>query len=163
MKKIVRLIFLMMLTVIMSACAKHPPAPVSTLNAMPTNVPQMNQSSNKFAFGPHSGLLGVRQFYFNCSSSLLPTYYYKALQAHAKYLQQHPDLKIQAQGFTTAAGSPEYNITVGERRADAVSSYLQLQGASKAQISAVSYGAELDKPYAGHKNTKNCRVDLVYL
>jgi len=156
---------LSIIMIALSACAKHPSASVTAVNGNNEAMQSAQQpySDNKFALGPHAGLLGVRQYYFKCSSTLLPTYYYKALRAHAAYLKGHSTAKTEIQGFTDAAGSREYNITVGQRRADAVTNYLRLQGVKAGQISEVSYGAEMDEPYTGKTQTKDCRVDLIYV
>jgi peptidoglycan-associated lipoprotein len=79
-------------------------------------------------------------------------------------LATHPNAKILLTGNTDEHGSREYNIGLGQRRADSVASVLEADGASKNQITTVSYGAE--KPVAlGHDEAayaQNRRVDLIY-
>jgi len=85
--------------------------------------------------------------------------------AHAKYLAGHPGTRVRLEGHTDERGSREYNIGLGERRAQSVRRALLLQGAADAQISTVSYGEE--RPAApGHDEAawaKNRRVEIVYL
>ena len=85
--------------------------------------------------------------------------------AHAKYLAANPSTRVRLEGHTDERGSREYNIGLGERRAQAVRRALLLQGAADAQISTVSYGEE--RPAVpGHDEAawaKNRRVEIVYL
>jgi len=86
------------------------------------------------------------------------------LKAHARQLQQNPNLRVRLEGHADERGSREYNIALGERRAQAVRQVLQLQGASSTQLSTVSYGEERPKSL-GHDETswaQNRRVELVY-
>jgi peptidoglycan-associated lipoprotein len=85
--------------------------------------------------------------------------------AHAKYLASRGGMKVRLEGHTDERGSREYNIGLGERRAQAVRRALLLQGASESQLSTVSYGEE--RPAAAGSDeaawAKNRRVEIVYL
>ncbi len=102
--------------------------------------------------------------YFNYDSNVVDPSYTKMLAAHAAYLAQHPELTLTLQGNTDERGTREYNIGLGERRAQAVRDVLILQGAPSAQIATVSYGEE--RPAAtGHDEAAwrlNRRVELIY-
>lgn len=86
------------------------------------------------------------------------------LDAHAAFLRNNPSYKVTVEGHADERGTPEYNIALGERRANAVKMYLQGKGVSADQISIVSYGKE--KPAVlGHDEAawaKNRRAVLVY-
>ena len=86
------------------------------------------------------------------------------LDAHANFLRSNPSYKVTVEGHADERGTPEYNISLGERRANAVKMYLQGKGVSADQISIVSYGKE--KPAVlGHDEaaySKNRRAVLVY-
>ena len=86
------------------------------------------------------------------------------LDAHANFLRSNPSYKVTVEGHADERGTPEYNIALGERRANAVKMYLQGKGVSADQISIVSYGKE--KPAVlGHDEAayaKNRRSVLVY-
>ncbi|ELW0529848.1 TPA: peptidoglycan-associated lipoprotein Pal [Salmonella enterica subsp. enterica serovar Typhi] len=86
------------------------------------------------------------------------------LDAHANFLRSNPSYKVTVEGHADERGTPEYNISLGERRANAVKMYLQGKGVSADQISIVSYGKE--KPAVlGHDEAayaKNRRAVLVY-
>ncbi len=86
------------------------------------------------------------------------------LDSHANFLRSNPSYKVTVEGHADERGTPEYNISLGERRANAVKMYLQGKGVSADQISIVSYGKE--KPAVlGHDEAayaKNRRAVLVY-
>ncbi|KXF81634.1 peptidoglycan-associated lipoprotein Pal [Enterovibrio coralii] len=102
--------------------------------------------------------------YFNFDDySVLPQFE-DMLDAHADFLRENADIKVVVEGHTDERGTPEYNIALGERRANAVAKYLQALGVPASQISIVSYGEEKplvlgqsDEAYA-----KNRRAVLVY-
>ncbi|EGY28671.1 peptidoglycan-associated lipoprotein [Candidatus Regiella insecticola 5.15] len=86
------------------------------------------------------------------------------LDEHAAFLRADPATKIVIEGHADERGTPEYNIALGERRANAVSMYLQGQGVSNQQISIVSYG-KVKPAEMGHDANayaKNRRAVLVY-
>ena len=86
------------------------------------------------------------------------------VQAHAGFLAKHGKSKLTLQGNCDERSSREYNLALGQRRADGVKNLMTLSGASGEQIEVVSYGKE--KPVAnGHDEeswSKNRRVDIVY-
>ena len=86
------------------------------------------------------------------------------VQAHAKYLSEHANRKVRLEGNCDERGSDEYNLALGQRRADGVKKMLLVGGASDGQIETVSYGEE--KPKAtGHDEAswaQNRRTDINY-
>jgi peptidoglycan-associated lipoprotein len=117
------------------------------------------------ASGPQAGLLAQRIVYFDFDSSEIKGSGTDVVAAHAKYLAAHAATRVRLEGHTDERGSREYNIGLGERRAQSVRRSLLLQGASDAQISTVSYGEERPA-VAGHDEAawaKNRRVEIVYL
>ena len=117
------------------------------------------------AGGPQAGTLAQRIVYFDFDSSEIRGTGTDIVAAHAKYLAANPSTRVRLEGHTDERGSREYNIGLGERRAQAVRRALLLQGASDAQISTVSYGEERPA-VAGHDEAawaKNRRVEIVYL
>ncbi len=103
-------------------------------------------------------------YYFAFNSSDVDQKYVPSIQAQAKYLMSHPGAHILVAGNTDDRGSSEYNIALGERRANAVAEIMQMAGASMNQIRIVSYGKE--KPVAlGHDDASyslNRRDELTY-
>lgn len=117
------------------------------------------------AQGPQAGLLATRVVYFDFDSSEIKGAGTDIVAAHAKYLAAHSGTRVRLEGHTDERGSREYNIGLGERRAQAVRRALLLQGAIDAQISTVSYGEERPA-VSGHDEaawSKNRRVEIVYL
>ena len=117
------------------------------------------------AAGPQAGLLAKRTVYFDFDSSEIKGEGTDIVAAHAKYLAANPGTRVRLEGHTDERGSREYNIGLGERRAQSVRRALLLQGASDAQISTGSYGEERPA-VAGHDEAawaKNRRVEIVYL
>jgi peptidoglycan-associated lipoprotein len=86
------------------------------------------------------------------------------VEAHAKFLTEHADIKIAVQGNCDERGSREYNLALGQRRADSVKRAMVLLGVTEKQIESVSFGAE--KPVAFGQDeeswAKNRRSDMVY-
>jgi peptidoglycan-associated lipoprotein len=115
--------------------------------------------------GPLEGLLAKRTIYFDFDSSEIKGEGTDIVAAHAKYLAKNGGMKIRLEGHTDERGSREYNIGLGERRAQAVRRALLLQGAAEGQLSTVSYGEE--RPAAAGSDeaawAKNRRVEIVYL
>jgi peptidoglycan-associated lipoprotein len=75
-----------------------------------------------------------------------------------------PDVTVRLEGHADERGSREYNIGLGERRAQAVRQILMLQGVSTAQLSTVSYGEERPAAFGSDEQSysQNRRVELVY-
>ncbi|MFU9002323.1 peptidoglycan-associated lipoprotein Pal [Proteus sp. TSJ240517] len=102
--------------------------------------------------------------YFGFDKYDISSDYASLLDAHAAFLRSNPSVRITVEGHADERGTPEYNIALGERRANAVKMYLQGKGVSADQLSIVSYGKE--KPAVlGHDEAayaKNRRAVLDY-
>lgn len=111
-----------------------------------------------------SNILSKRSVYFDFDKSNVKDEYKPMVEAHAKYLTGHADAKVTVQGNTDERGSREYNIALGQRRADSVKKMMNVLGVADKQIETVSFGEE--KPKAdGHDEAawhQNRRADLVY-
>ncbi len=111
-----------------------------------------------------NNILSQRSVYFAFDKSNVTGEYDALLQAHAQYLVGHSSAKVELQGNCDERGSAEYNLALGQRRADAVRKSLSLLNVPAAQMSTGSFGKE--KPLAtGHDETawaKNRRTDIVY-
>jgi peptidoglycan-associated lipoprotein len=86
------------------------------------------------------------------------------LAAHGAYLAANTNVQLRLEGHADERGSREYNIGLGERRAQAVRRILMLQGATAAQLTTVSYGEERPAVFGSDEEsyTLNRRVELVY-
>jgi peptidoglycan-associated lipoprotein len=103
-------------------------------------------------------------FYFDFDQAIVKRSGHDELNKHAKVLRGNQYLRVRLQGHADERGTREYNLALGERRANAVRAYLVAQGASRSQIEVISYGEE--KPVnSGHSESawaQNRRVEIVY-
>ena len=83
-----------------------------------------------------------RTIYFEFDQSDIPQRYHDLLRAHARYLSENPGTSVTIEGHADERGSREYNIALGEGRADSVRRFLQAEGAGGGQITTISYGEE---------------------
>ncbi len=122
-------------------------------------------SVSAIATAANDAPLETRVIYFDFDKSEIKPEYNDVITAHARALSAHPDLKIKLEGNTDERGTREYNIGLGERRAQAVRRALMLQGVADSQITTVSYGSERPAVEGDTEAawSKNRRVDLVYL
>lgn len=111
-----------------------------------------------------SGLLAERTIYFEFDSSDVEQEYMEIIERHAAYLSQHPDMAVRLEGHTDERGSREYNIGLGDRRANAVQDLLQAYGTDSDQTRTISYGEEMPAEQGSNEDawSKNRRVELVY-
>lgn len=112
-----------------------------------------------------AGPQGVsRIVYFDFDSYVVKAEAQPQIEAHARFLKASSARKVQIEGHTDERGGREYNLALGQKRAEAVRRSLTLLGVSDAQIEAVSYGKE--KPAAeGHSEdayAQNRRAELSY-
>lgn len=104
-------------------------------------------------------------FYFDFDQSVVKQDGFSDLEAHARYLAAHPSASIRLEGHADERGTREYNIALGERRAQSVERLLVVNGATASQIETISYGEE--KPAVMGQGeaswAQNRRVELKYV
>jgi len=103
-------------------------------------------------------------YLFAYDSSVLKSKYVPSVNAQAEYLQAHPSARILLAGHTDERGSREYNIALGEHRADTVAQLMRMAGVNSHQLRVVSYGKERPINF-GHdeaSHLQNRRVELTY-
>jgi peptidoglycan-associated lipoprotein len=102
-----------------------------------------------------------RVFYFDFDSSILKPEARAALTAHAERFKNNSD-SVRLEGHADERGSREYNMALGERRANAVADFLVLQGVPRARIEVVSYGEERPARLGSNESgwSENRRVEL---
>jgi len=160
------------LIVLLSACASQTTQPeVDDLNSGKNNV----GSGDTYGSGsgrpsyfnqlqdPNS-ILSQRSIYYDFDSYSVKSEYRELVLAHAKLLRDNPDASVILQGNTDERGSREYNLALGQRRADSVKSMMTLSGASDNQIEAVSFGEEKLRATGSGESawSQNRRTDIVY-
>jgi peptidoglycan-associated lipoprotein len=149
----------------LAACKSGVKEENANAGAMPTQpnpnaVAQVNVDDLNNPNSP----LAKRSVYFDFDSYTVKDDYQSLLQAHSQYLKTHPERHVLIQGNTDERGSSEYNLALGQKRAEAVRRSMSLMGVQDSQMEAVSLGKE--KPVAtGHDEAswaQNRRADLVY-
>lgn len=105
-----------------------------------------------------------RVVYFDYDRFDVKPEYNEVLQAHARYLAANPSARVRLEGHADERGSREYNIGLGEKRAQAVRNVLLLQGSSSDQIATVSFGEERPAVIGSDEEawSLNRRVEIVY-
>ncbi|THJ34656.1 peptidoglycan-associated lipoprotein Pal [Lampropedia aestuarii] len=102
--------------------------------------------------------------YFDFDSDALRPSDRSVVEAHAQWLRQHPERAVVLRGHTDARGGSEYNLALGQRRAQTVKQTLQILGVDAKQLEAVSYGkeqlADVGSNEAAHQ--RNRRVEFDY-
>jgi peptidoglycan-associated lipoprotein len=176
MKRIISIALLMAGAALLSGCPKkhnviEPPAAGTQVPGSSTTTPGEDASTTgrsldggAGAGGYTTGPLAKRVIYFDFDKSEIKPEFTDLVAAHARNLTAHPNLRMKLEGNTDERGTREYNIGLGERRAQAVRRALMLQGVAESQLTTVSFGAE--RPAAeGDDETawaQNRRVEMVY-
>lgn len=109
-------------------------------------------------------ILSKRSVFFDLDSYVVKGDYRDLVAAHANFLKQNPQFRILVQGNTDERGSREYNLSLGQKRADALKKAMVLLGVSEGQIESVSLGKEKPRN-EGHDESawsENRRDDILY-
>ena len=174
--RIVGPIFVLTVAVLLASCASEQPksqaaqptsAPVAAPPPRPAPElrPVVRPAVPENPLHDPAGILAKRSVYYAYDKSEVTAEYRPLVEAHAKYLREHPGAAITIQGNADERGSREYNLALGQRRAESVMKMMTLLGVPDREIEAVSFGEE--KPRAdGHDEAawaQNRRSDIVYL
>ncbi len=121
-------------------------------------------SAGEAALGGPGATQENRIVYFDYDRFDIRPEHNAAIQAHGRYLSANPGARIRLEGHADERGTREYNIGLGERRAQAVRNVLLLQGAGADQIATVSYGEERPAVLGSDEEawSLNRRVEIVY-
>ncbi|MHA7856214.1 MULTISPECIES: peptidoglycan-associated lipoprotein Pal [Marinobacter] len=109
-------------------------------------------------------LRNITTFYFDFDTSEIKQEARDVLVAHAQFLANNPRQNVRLEGHADERGTKEYNLALGERRANAVQRFLIVNGASRGQIETVSYGEEKPAVRGSSESAwaQNRRVELVF-
>jgi peptidoglycan-associated lipoprotein len=165
-----KLLISIVLANLLVACASEKP---KETEAAPAPAPAVEAPAPAAAPAPvvavdplndPASILAKRSVYFPFDVSAVQDADKPILEAHGKYLGEHPDRKVRVEGNADERGSNEYNLALGQRRAESVKKMLELGGAKSSQIETVSYGEE--KPVCTEHNeacwSQNRRSDIKY-
>ncbi|MFO1311002.1 MAG: peptidoglycan-associated lipoprotein Pal [Burkholderiales bacterium] len=111
-----------------------------------------------------NNILSKRSVYFEFDSFTVSDQYKPIVEAHAKYLQANKNARVSLQGHADERGSREYNIALGQKRADAVKRMMTVMGVQETIVETVSFGEEKPRN-PGHDEAawaENRRVDIIY-
>ena len=179
MNRLLSFVSVVLLSVVLVGCASHKGAVKSATDASATTGAGSNASTGTSSAGlgtgsslegsgsssGHTENVTSATIYFDFDKVDLRAEYASVIAAHGAKLAKDRSLKMRLEGNTDERGSSEYNVALGERRAQSVKRALLLQGATEAQLSTVSYGAE--RPASdGHSEeawSQNRRVEIVTL
>lgn len=108
--------------------------------------------------------LAQRVIYFEFDQSTVKSEYLPVVEAHAGYLRENPNVTLTLEGHADERGTREYNIALGDRRANAVSQMMLFQGVAARQVQVVSFGEERPAVFGQDEASwgLNRRVVLVY-
>lgn len=108
---------------------------------------------------PHNQL-----YLFSYDESVLNSKYLPSVNAQAEYLKSHAGARVLVAGHTDERGSREYNVALGERRANTVADILRMAGVSRQQVRVVSYGKErpINLGHDAASHAQNRRVEFTY-
>ena len=182
MKRIVSITFLLAGVALLSGCPKkattlEPPTAGSQVGGAGSSNGAGGASTNGSALGGDEGMsargaggingdgsMAGRVIYFDFDKSDIKPEFAGIVTTNAQNLTSHPGTKLKLEGNTDERGTREYNIGLGERRAQAVRRALMLQGVSESQLSTTSFGAERPAAEGDDESAwaKNRRVELVY-
>lgn len=167
-------VFLMLASIALAAllagCGSSPTAeqdgaPVDSRNGMPTvNAAGVDANGLPRVLTDPKSILSQRSVYFDLDSYGIKDDYRELVSAHAKFMVQNPQIKVLLQGNTDERGSREYNLSLGQKRADGLKRALVLLGVNESQIESVSMGKEKPKN-EGHDEAawaENRRADILY-
>jgi peptidoglycan-associated lipoprotein len=157
-----------------STSLEQKPASSVQSNAAPAPAPASESLELKQATGPApklidpladpNGILVHRSVYFDFDRAVIHDPDTRVVEAHGRYLVEHPARTVRVEGNCDERGGREYNLALGQRRADVVRERLTLLGVSPDRIETVSFGKEKPRN-PGHDETawtENRRDDIVY-
>jgi peptidoglycan-associated lipoprotein len=140
------------------------PSPMASSRTAPTarSAPATAPSP---AMSARSGVVPQgRSIYYDYDKAEMKGDGAKIADSHAQYLREHPELKVKIEGNADERGSSEYNLALGQRRADAVMKRMTILGVPADRIETVSFGKEKPKAtgHDEHAWSENRRSDIVY-
>lgn len=161
-----KLVISILLVNLLAACASQKPKETMT-GAQPAPAAVTAKAAEPMAVDPlndPSSMLAKRSTYYPFDVSVVQDADKPAVEAHAKYLASHADRKVRLEGNCDERGSTEYNLALGQRRAEGVKKMLLAGGAMASQIETVSYGEEKPKLTCHEEKCwkENRRTDLNY-
>jgi len=172
MNKLLHQTFLASAVCLLAACSTtgNAPEPSNGAQPAPDNVRPVAAATGGLSAAELAALhdpvnpLSKRSVYVDLDSSVINQDHRSVVEAHGKFLSRKSDVKITVRGNTDERGSREYNLALGQRRADATKQALAAYGVRDDQVETVSYGSEkpADEGHSEKAWAKNRRADIAY-
>ena len=176
------LLFISVVTLLLAGCASNEPedelfvddtpsVDTSKPKVTPPSVPERrrptvdrNNRLTIFGRGDRSGETLQGLFYFDFDQAIVKRTGHRELDKHSKALKEERSLRIRLEGHADERGTREYNLALGEKRANAIRAYLAAQGVSRSQIEVISYGEEKSAARGSNERSwaLNRRVEFKY-
>jgi peptidoglycan-associated lipoprotein len=173
------------LTALLGACSSTPiatPPPAQTVSAAPRPLPEPVQPAAPAPtpqpvptsaiatvtlpayLDPKSEIYAGRSVYFDFDAAALKPSSNTLVELQGQYLAAHPKLAVRVEGNTDDRGSAEYNLALGQKRAEALRQALKVFGVNDSQLDVVSWGKEKPRALGDDESAwvQNRRADLVY-
>ena len=179
MRKPTSILSVLVASLMLAACGSHPPlseqagAKVEDRQPGPISVeaPKVEQvtagqvdENNLAQLKDPKSILSKRSVFFDFDQYVIKDEFKSLLEAHGRFLSANGKIKVLIQGNADERGSREYNLALGQKRAEAVKKTLLLLGAKEEQVEAVSLGEE--KPRCTEQTeacwAENRRGDILY-
>jgi peptidoglycan-associated lipoprotein len=140
------------------------PKPKPQVSREPSATPAPSQGVSGDPLKDPGNILSRRSVFFDFDSNVVKEEFRPLVAAHAKYISSNRQQRMTIQGNTDERGSREYNLALGQRRAEAVKQMMTLLGAPSAQIETVSFGEEKPRAQGNTEQAyaENRRADIVY-
>jgi len=178
MKNTTTLVFVTSALALMAGCSSAPTkppveptvaaapavAPSAPAKPSPTVAPAPAAIALPAYLDPKSPVYQQRSVYFDFDSYVARADAKPVIETQGTYLASMPALRVRIEGNTDERGSTEYNLALGQRRAESVQRALKVYGVKESQMEAVSYGKEKPKATAHNEAawSQNRRADVVY-
>nr|GEU28578.1 hypothetical protein [Tanacetum cinerariifolium] len=158
---------------LLSACSTPAPAPAPApepVQAAPAPAPAPApvaapvQAPLAAYLDPNSSIYKNRSVYFDFDKYTVKPEFDALVADHGKFLAANPNVSIKVEGNTDDRGSAEYNLALGQKRAQALITALKVQGVKDSQLEAISYGKEKPKATGSDEESRaqNRRDDIIY-
>ncbi|MFI4938779.1 MAG: peptidoglycan-associated lipoprotein Pal [Burkholderiales bacterium] len=160
--------------ILCAACSSTPPKQPETATAPKTTPPAVVSKPETRPVAmpvaipayldPNSAISTKRSVYFDFDNYTVKKDFSPLIELQGKYLASNPSVAVKIAGNADERGSSEYNLALGQRRAEAVRRALAIYGAKDAQMEAISFGKEKPKA-SGHDEAawaQNRRADIQY-
>tara|TARA_R110002073_G_scaffold324105_1_gene501873 strand:- start:1095 stop:1616 length:522 start_codon:yes stop_codon:yes gene_type:complete len=170
MKKVLGILIISLL----SACASQTTQPTAEVEDRSINAGDAagegnvntidSNGANFHQLQDPNSILSKRSVYYDFDSYNVKDEYRELVSAHANFLRDNSNAQVLLQGNTDERGSREYNLALGQRRADSVKNMMTLTGARDEQIEAVSLGEEKPRAMDNDESSlgENRRTDIIY-